>query len=743
MSNYGIVLGDLGPTMPVQLLDNGVPFVLVADTDVVTLNYLGPDKILRSKVLTIAVPSTGSCIAAWEAGDLPVLGPYQGLATVMRAGDSTFPRTFPNSGIKIIWWAYQGFSVPAPVTVDYINDDGTTDLTGTPVYETSAGHAASASATDLTHATVIGLRIEACLSGASGPVQSTGAVVLATGQWDAITGQSGGLMPLAAYYAGATGKLSTTPPTSGGLYSTLVGIAASASQLDLDIQIPIGPIGQALIGVTVDALSGVVIPQTDVEAERYNAYVGVTSGGPTTILPFQDAASPALDANGKNDMATVEPGAAFTAYRQAVPGWTSLGISTVNNPTDTGIGKQGGDLPSDGTNSYLSMQNVDISVAPNIDQGVMSLCDAAFAFGVRAGTNYPLLSAGGVLHSVGSKPIPLNDARFNPWLKYDIKHQIVKLYTDDEVLSYSLPTPSDLGPEVDFGCALASGLYTVTCVRSYAQVYIGPSAEKTDAEIGALKSGRRGNPITWWDAAALSADHGKFFPCGVPQWEKVNTPAPAHQYNVSESAGVLWGDVLGDVPLVALGANYTAMGLATVAPDLSRKGLSLTDGTVLCAAYSVDSRLANPQTTSVALQFVVNVTAAAHGSVGLYWSWIGGIGGAANVMIFVTTSGVFGLYVNGTLFTGTVPQFNASIPATVVVDVTNQRIVLYTPAEKITATYQSITGGPGIYIGSPGPSVPTVGGVISKINQWEGPAAEGSDAVWRERYEALGWTPAW
>lgn len=240
MSNYGIVLGDLGPTMPVQLLDNGAPFVLVADTDVVTLNYLGPDKILRSKVLAIAVPSTGSCVAAWEAGDLPVFGPYQGLATVTRVGDSTFPRTFPNGGTKIIWWAYQGFSIPAPVTVDYINDDASSNAIGVPVYETMAGHAATAATDDVTHATVIGLRTAACAPGASGPVQTSGSLILATSLWDALTGQSGGLTPFRAYYVGNTTALTLTPPsTIPGQQIAFVGVAASAQQLDVS---PVAPI---------------------------------------------------------------------------------------------------------------------------------------------------------------------------------------------------------------------------------------------------------------------------------------------------------------------------------------------------------------------------------------------------------------------------------------------------------------------------------------------------------------------
>lgn len=494
---------------------------------------------------------------------------------------------------------------------------------------------------------------------------------------------------------------------------------------------------------TVDAMSGVVIPQNDVEWDRFAASVGVSSGGPTSILPFQDAVSPALDTNGKNDMATVVAGAAHTFYRQPVANWSSVGIQTTNAPLDIGIVKQGGDLPSENTNSYLSMQNIEIE-APisGLDQGYMSLCNSTFGAGIRNNTHFPLINAGGALESVGSKPIPIGDARFNPWLKYDITHSVVKLYTNDEVLSFQLSAPSDAGPEVDFGIALASGIFTVTGVRPYASVFIGKVAEKSDAEIGAMMSGRKGLPVTWWDAPVV-ADHGKFFPCGIPQWGALDVPAPVHQYNLSETFGVAVGDTLGDILLVGVGTNQGTLQLGAIPSDLSRRGIGLTDGTESCGLGSSDTRFANPATTSIATMFVVNVASAAHGTSPFFWSWVGGIGGNAFIMIIVDTSGHFGLYVNGVLYMGTVPQFGSSIPATIVYDVTNSRLELITPAEVITATFTAITSGRGLFVGSTSPIVPTVGGVISKIVQWEGAVAEASNNIWRDRYEALGWSTAW
>jgi|SRR6185312_12272865 len=106
---YSVVLGDMGPSMPIQLIAGGVPFVINTLTDVITLNYDVPCSggVVLSKVLTVTDAATGQCAAVWAAGDLPNVGTYRGLVRVTRSGDPTFPRTFPNDGNKILWYIYQ------------------------------------------------------------------------------------------------------------------------------------------------------------------------------------------------------------------------------------------------------------------------------------------------------------------------------------------------------------------------------------------------------------------------------------------------------------------------------------------------------------------------------------------------------------------------------------------------------------------------------------------------------------
>lgn len=242
--SYGIVLGDLGPIMPVTLTDSdaaGAVFVLNATTDVVMLNYTAPDGSVHSKALAITNAAQGICAATWVAGDLPAIGAYKGKATVMRAGDATFPRTFPNDGSNTIWWTYQNIVTPAQPTTNYINDDASAIVIGQPVYQTSTGHVDLSVGVDLTHATVIGLVAATSIAnGANGAVQETGILTAATSQWDAVTGQSGGLTPDAVYYVSTTtpGQLTTVPPNIIGTYIGVVGYALSSSQMQIVPQAP-------------------------------------------------------------------------------------------------------------------------------------------------------------------------------------------------------------------------------------------------------------------------------------------------------------------------------------------------------------------------------------------------------------------------------------------------------------------------------------------------------------------------
>lgn len=121
-------------------------------------------------------------------------------------------------------------------TVQASNANAGPLVIGTPVYVEGAGSVDQAQANAIGTAEVLGLIRDASVaSGNSGSVQTNGTLPATTGQWDAITGQTGGLTVGAIYYldAAAPGKLTTTAPTAVGEFVTRVGVAISTTELSI------------------------------------------------------------------------------------------------------------------------------------------------------------------------------------------------------------------------------------------------------------------------------------------------------------------------------------------------------------------------------------------------------------------------------------------------------------------------------------------------------------------------------
>jgi hypothetical protein len=74
---------------------------------------------------------------------------------------------------------------------------------------------------------------------ASGSIQTDGILSATTGQWDAVTGETGGLTANSTYYLSAAtgGDLTSTPPSTG--YVVRVGLAISTTEMDISIENPI------------------------------------------------------------------------------------------------------------------------------------------------------------------------------------------------------------------------------------------------------------------------------------------------------------------------------------------------------------------------------------------------------------------------------------------------------------------------------------------------------------------------
>lgn len=109
---------------------------------------------------------------------------------------------------------------------------------GSPVYCLSAGQVAKAKADALSTAKVLALATETIPEdNGSGVTQTDGRLTLTTSQWDAITGQSGGLTACSKYYLdpATAGRLTTTAPSADGQILSPVGTAESSTVFEISI----------------------------------------------------------------------------------------------------------------------------------------------------------------------------------------------------------------------------------------------------------------------------------------------------------------------------------------------------------------------------------------------------------------------------------------------------------------------------------------------------------------------------
>lgn len=116
------------------------------------------------------------------------------------------------------------------------NDEASSIAIGRAVYVSGSGSVKLANGNAQGTKEVVGLVAAPTIaSGGSGLIATAGVLEATTTQWDAITGQTGGLTFNAKYFLSNTiaGALTTTPPSSG--YSVRVGIALSTTRLKIDV----------------------------------------------------------------------------------------------------------------------------------------------------------------------------------------------------------------------------------------------------------------------------------------------------------------------------------------------------------------------------------------------------------------------------------------------------------------------------------------------------------------------------
>jgi hypothetical protein len=122
------------------------------------------------------------------------------------------------------------------------NEGATAVVIGAPVYAFAADGVKRAKADAKATAKLAGLGLDASIAaGATGNIITSGILVATTAQWDAVAGTTGGLAFGTLYFLDPAnaGKITSTVPTTVGQCVTLVGIALSTTELELQITPPI------------------------------------------------------------------------------------------------------------------------------------------------------------------------------------------------------------------------------------------------------------------------------------------------------------------------------------------------------------------------------------------------------------------------------------------------------------------------------------------------------------------------
>lgn len=125
------------------------------------------------------------------------------------------------------------------INISQTNDEAAPIVIGTPVYNDAADGVKKAKANAAGTSKVLGLVAQTSITNAvAGDIGIDGVLTATTGQWDAVTGQVGGLTFGSPYYLDPTtaGMLTVTAPTTAGQYVAAVGIAISTTEMKVSVQ---------------------------------------------------------------------------------------------------------------------------------------------------------------------------------------------------------------------------------------------------------------------------------------------------------------------------------------------------------------------------------------------------------------------------------------------------------------------------------------------------------------------------
>lgn len=231
-----------------------------------------------------------------------------------------------------------------------------------------------------------------------------------------------------------------TPDSNAQVLALAAGTLASPGTTGTTSVTVTGPSGSVGFGVTLsirdnsmanvtrDAASGVYCPANATEWSIVMAVAGIPTGGPFLLWLCQESSGSLADSVGT--FTGTAAGSPLT-YRQAVSGWTRLGISGVDGGggifTNTDAG-----LPDPATTSFLSLGYVLLSASSTAGTNLSLVGTASVTsdiFGASP-TKYRILSSGSPTGTAN----PIGAVRPYGFL-YDVTNNRVAAWSDQEVLS--------------------------------------------------------------------------------------------------------------------------------------------------------------------------------------------------------------------------------------------------------------------------------------------------------------------
>jgi len=183
----------------------------------------------------------GNRMRAEIRGMEATLQPYVTDLSVIHAyGNPADVLTVNAAGTGLEWAAGGGGGGGS--VIELTNDNAGSLVIGNAVYVKSNGNMDKAQANAAATTELLGLVADTTINTATaGDVQADGFLEATTGQWDAVTGGTGGLTAGAMYYLdpSTAGKFTSTAPSTAGQYVVRVGQAMSTTVMNIRIEAPI------------------------------------------------------------------------------------------------------------------------------------------------------------------------------------------------------------------------------------------------------------------------------------------------------------------------------------------------------------------------------------------------------------------------------------------------------------------------------------------------------------------------